>query len=176
MSYFTSHTAVRVQIPMLVPLKIHDLWSISFVDRAEHSAHMAFWCKEHAGLNTLRALVTIPRLATKEYGFLGFWILLKTKVKPTGYKYACDVRYGNIVISQSSSSWQLAVLISRRSWVRVPSLEPIRLWFMGFCITDQKQKRTLTGLYAGVAQQAVRLICNQQVVGSIPITSSNMGR
>ena len=60
--------------------------------------------------------------------------------------------------------------------VRFWHLPPIRLWFKGFCITDQKQKRTLAGLYAGVAQQVVQLICNQQVVGSIPIISSNMER
>ncbi len=32
------------------------------------------------------------------------------------------------------------------------------------------------GIYAGVAQLAEQLICNQQVVGSIPITSSMYGQ
>ena len=32
------------------------------------------------------------------------------------------------------------------------------------------------GQYAGVAQLAEQLTCNQQVVGSIPITSSSRGK
>ena len=35
------------------------------------------------------------------------------------------------------------------------------------------QGTTPSGRHAGVAQLAEQLICNQQVVGSIPITSSN---
>lgn len=71
--------------------------------------------------------------------------------------------------------WGRQIFLKRLSALNALVAQMVERWtenpYVGGSIPPQGT--TLTGGFAGVAQLAEQLICNQQVVGSIPITSSN---